>query len=352
MIPLFKLLKIILGSDQLKMSKKILFRVDAGGSVGLGHYYRSLSLAKSLSKKNNHISFVFKKSEFWKKIIDAGFTFPYYMIDVEKGVKSELDLPNIGTFDILYVDGFIDYSSNDKKLFENYGIKIMFYQNLSVSRYFCDYYVLPSIHQKDDFFEGFKKGTELYTGLKYFTFNEAVLKIPKKKPVDSIKKIAITSGGSDPNNVLGTWFRILKDISIKELEFTLFYGEDYQFKDDIKENQRENIKWEKFNHVKVLEHDFLISAFGVSTYEFLALNMPLLTFGHIKQNSDSAEFLSQKIKTFQNLGIIETITPDLFCKFLEKHINDIEKTNLMASRNEEFIDLKGIQRVTSIIESI
>lgn len=334
------------------MSKKILFRVDAGGAIGLGHFYRSLSLAKSLVKNNHFITFIFQKSEFWLEVINSGFSFPTVVIDSDRGISSELDYSDINTFDILYVDGFIEYSKPTIEIIKSYGLKVMFYQNLTNSRYLCDYFIIPSINQQKSFYNGFNKNTQLFIGLKYFTFNAKVLEIKQKEPIEKINNIAITSGGSDPRNVLLTWFNLIKNHLFKGLKFTLYYGKDYQHKNCIDDNQKDNISWERFNHDNIIKNDLLISAFGVSTYEFLALKMPLMTFGHIKQNAESAEFLSNYTKTFYNLGLIDDISRRSFYKTLEYHINNIKRINNKTSKNAEFIDLRGIQRVTRIIETI
>ena len=45
-----------------------LFRVDAGGKVGLGHFYRSVTLAHEITKRGHNVIFQHEKSIFWNSI--------------------------------------------------------------------------------------------------------------------------------------------------------------------------------------------------------------------------------------------------------------------------------------------
>ena len=161
--------------------KNILFRVDAGAEVGLGHFYRSLNLAKALKKLGHRILFTHKPSIFWLDRVNAGFEFENLQLSSEENIIHQERIIKDFNIEIFYVDGFIDFSESEILSFKALGVTIVFYQNLTQSRIFSDIFILPSIHQGNSFFDKFSNNTNIYRGLIYFTFSEKILSLPKKK---------------------------------------------------------------------------------------------------------------------------------------------------------------------------
>lgn len=164
---------------------KILFRVDAGGEVGLGHYYRSIALANKLAEKGHKIYFVHMASRFWSNEKSNNIPFQTFEVNSLKHCN-ELSVIKEYSIDILYVDGIIEYNKQYMNQIKSY-VKIVFYQNLSNSRSFSDIFILPSIHQKKEFFLDFGKRTQVYQGLKYFTFHDKVTSLKKKRILVKLK---------------------------------------------------------------------------------------------------------------------------------------------------------------------
>lgn len=75
---------------------KFLFRVDAGGKVGLGHFYRSWHLARELKKRGHTVEFIHRASHFWKNLV--GFDFIHSNLDTEKELVQTLAILKAGDF--------------------------------------------------------------------------------------------------------------------------------------------------------------------------------------------------------------------------------------------------------------
>jgi spore coat polysaccharide biosynthesis predicted glycosyltransferase SpsG len=334
------------------MAKNILFRVDAGGKIGLGHFFRSMTLANELASNSYEISFTFRSSDFWDKTMKSGFKYTTYPLSENDLYVSELDIIKYKKFDLIYVDGFINYAPAFLKKIKAHNIRIVFYQNLTDSRIYSDVFILPSIHQKESFFNAFNDSTKVYSGLKYFTFSEKLLKLDKKSyESGEINSVAITGGGSDPKNVLLTWYHIFINNKFDNLKFTFYYGVDYLHKTTIPKALKENIIWEEFNHRAILKNDLLISAFGVSTYEFLVLGMLVITFGHKTDNAMSSEFLANQTKALISLGLMDNIDVDTAYNSLAELSNNPAKVIEMVNRGNEILDLRGVKRVSDIIKA-
>ncbi|WGK64723.1 hypothetical protein [Croceiramulus getboli] len=127
----------------------ILFRVDAGEKVGLGHFYRAVGLARFLSRSGHTVQFVHRSSSFWSALKE--FEFDRYSFSEQYCDQEMIRLCNDLNCDVLFIDAIITFKPH---IFDslNKQIKTFFYQNISSSRHLCDVFILPSIHQDASFF--------------------------------------------------------------------------------------------------------------------------------------------------------------------------------------------------------
>ena len=142
-----------------------LFRVDAGGEIGLGHFYRSAALANEIKKRGHKVIFHHKKSIFWDNIKE---NFEFKSIEFNK--KSTLDIILKEKIDILFVDGIIDFDKNEINEIKKYT-KLIFFQNLAKSRKYADIFILPSLNYNYNFLKIFPVNTKIYKGLEYIILN-------------------------------------------------------------------------------------------------------------------------------------------------------------------------------------
>lgn len=325
---------------------KVLFRLDAGDEIGLGHFFRSVALARGLTNRGHQVFFTCKETHFWNQKIQEGFEWSVYFLNSE---RSETKLIDDLKCQLLFVDGNIEYSFENASKIKSL-VPIIMYQNLTNSRVFADVYILPSIHQDGKFISKFNSTTKVYQGLEYFTFNERLYKFPSVRLNKNIRKIGVTSGGSDPRNVLIKVYDLVKNIeNLHDFEFIFFFGENYLHHDKLPQNNS-LCQFVSFNYHEILKCDLVISAFGVSSYELMALGMPIITLGHQESTSQAAEVLSNYTQSFMHLGIID----DLEESKIEDAIslmNSFETRVSNSERSIKFLDLNGIDRVVDIIEN-
>lgn len=323
----------------------ILFRVDAGGKIGLGHYYRSMHLAKKLVSRGHKIYFTHQSSDFWASL-QCEFK------HVEASSEDEqLQLIERYQIKLFYVDGILDFSETFiETINSKYCCKIMFYQNISSSRHLCDSYILPSLHQQPNFFSSFSNKTKIYQGLEYFTFNEKLSTVtPKTEVVKNVKNIAIVSGGSDPKNLLRMLFSMLKIGKIDNINYTYFYGTNYLYKESLPTNEK-NHQFKPFDIQNIINNDLVITTFGVSAYEFMALKIPVIGIGHQPTNAYACDYLAQEGYLF-SLGNADNLNQTYFYETIQNIINDFESRKNKVAKASEKIDLQGVTRIIKIIEN-
>jgi spore coat polysaccharide biosynthesis predicted glycosyltransferase SpsG len=113
-----------------------------------------------------------------------------------------------------------------------------------------------------------------------------------------------------------------------------------------------NVSWTRYNPKSILDNDMLISAFGVSTYEFLALGMPILSYGHQKQNAASAQYFAENTGALISLGLIDDLTSDGLLTAINQIRKDPIISRRMVEKAKELIDLQGLDRVKEIIKNV
>lgn len=326
---------------------KVLFRVDAGREIGLGHFFRSINLADKLNEKKHQVFFSFKSSEFWTQKIEQSFPYACFELSSQKQEIETLEIIRNNKIDIYYVDGFINFSEgfiNEVKK----SAKTVFYQNIGSSRHLSDIFILPSINQNKDFFESFTEKTKIFQGLEYFTFHPLIADIERKVTINNeIKSVAFAAGGSDPKDTLRKLFSLIKEST--EIEYFFYFGVNYIFKDSWSKEVPKNIHLKTFSHLSILQHDVLVNAFGVSTYEFLYLGMPIMSYGHQESTTRASETLSDNTKAFMHIGDIKDIDEAQILQSISVMNNQKVRTEY-SQKALNLLDLRGPYRVVKILE--
>lgn len=139
----------------------------------------------------------------------------------------------------------------------------------------------------------------------------------------------------------------------QDISFTFFYGNDYKYLTELKkfETKYTNYSYLEFHHKNILENDLLISAFGVSTYEFMALGMPILSYGHQEANAEASQYLAKKTNALINLGLIDDLTKIRLNSKLNELINNKYKIKNLSRSAKSTLDFKGIDRIIKILEN-
>lgn len=332
------------------MSNKILFRINAGAQYGLGHFYRSVAVANKLVEKGFEVHFMHNSSKFWeeKDTIEDLRGIANYFSNQDDCFDDDINTIVKKKYNAVILDGNFVYSKDAWNRLRKKGVRLINYQNLSCSRHLCDVYIIPSIHQQADFFSEFDdQKTRIYQGLQFLTFNNKLKGINRVKRNCSIRKIGITTGGSDPKNILKTIFNYVKDNT--KFHFVFFYGSNYMFKEGLQDFKSSNTTVTPYRIEDVLATDLLISAFGVSTYEFLLLGMPIIAIGHQQSNAAAADYLAAHTGAILSLGDVEKLSAEILNHTIAKLAENNLDIKNMLQNSSKLMDFQGNERVANII---
>lgn len=195
----------------------ILIRTNLNKSIGLGHYYRMLRLAKELVLLNKKVLFVidkpnkeFESTEFHHEYIYKRFSYKNDKDDSNK-IKKLIKKFKINT---VIVD---DYRLTNRweKNIRSKKIKLIVVDDFVFKKHNCDYYInykLLSDDQKNQIKKRLSKNTKLLLGPKYSIINKNL------KPFKNFKILNITfyaGGGGDPRVFLSIIKKLCKLKKIK-----------------------------------------------------------------------------------------------------------------------------------------
>jgi len=328
----------------------ILFRVDAGDKIGLGHYFRTITLAKALYKRGIGVTITHKPSPFWTKVV---LPFPTVTLEEGKEESHTLQLIKKGDFSVYYVDGIIAFTEAFIESIRKSRIKVVFYQNNSDTKHLCDIFILPSLRYDSSFFKNFSEKTKVFTGLDYVIFNEKVYQLAsKRKPIRKIaENIGIVTGGSDPKGVLLTIHSLIEHATFQHINFIYFYGEDFLHKENIPAHTKANVQFSPFDLKAVSNMDIVICTFGVSTYELMYLGIPTISIGHQFTNAAASKKVEDCTKGIIDLGLIDDINATRLNDTLGMLIDQPQQREALSKNAMKAIDAKGIDRIIQIVTS-
>ncbi|WP_226536058.1 cytidylyltransferase domain-containing protein [Fictibacillus halophilus] len=324
-------------AEKLLRRKKVLFRVDGYEEIGLGHIYRTLTLAHSIM--DHDVSFLMNS----KYELGIGIVQSYnFKVETFNGNSLEKvkDLqPDIVINDIL--DTNKDYILALKEL----GLTVYNFEDLGEGAEYADG-VFNALYP------GSVPSENFYTGEKFYCARSEFLLSDKKIISEEVKNVLITFGGTDPNNLTLKTLKSIKDVP-GNFKITIILGPGYSKTEELNSflgNVNREIM--VYNKVKnMAEHmykaDLIFSSAGRTMYEIAMIGTPAII---ISQNSrEMTHLFGHNYNGFVNLGLHSDLTEKKVEDQFVKLIENVEIRKLMNKRMLMH-DLKnGISRVLEII---
>ncbi len=332
----------------------ILFRVDGNNSIGMGHIFSSINMAKKL--ENFEILFVSKYEEGISKIKEFNYKTKKIPEDIslEEEIKIIKEINKNFKIDIIIIDLLIkDYSKYCKEISKiNKSLVIDYFGDIEVySDILINFDILP---ENQNYIKK-NRNTIYCLGPKYALLNEKVNKYHNlnKTIKDKITNVLITTGGSDPKDLTPRILDILKDF--KEIKFNIVIGHAFKNKVEIKKGlDSRNINYkliENSNNLSELMYnsDLAISTGGLTSLELSAIGTPFIGIS-------SAVWESKRLKKMEEYGICKYI--ESFYGFKKENLYKIfkelinNKREIMSSNGKRLLDGNGMDRIIERIRSV
>ena len=326
------------------MKKHIICNVIANTKVGMGHIYRTISIANELSDDYN-IVFTCKKDCYAlvDKIVDSK-----YIIEI----AVPLDL--VSKYNPILVIN--DILNTEKKYIEglrNLNIKTISFEDFGTGS------AITNMTINDLYDEPLSSHDNIYWGHDYYFLREEFDNAKKRKFKDKINTVLILFGGTDPTNLTYTTLLSITDICKENnIEIQVLVGPGYtnskQLIQLISTINYEKLFFTNSTNVvsKIMEQvDFAISSNGRTVYELAHMNIPAIIIP--VNERESTHHFSTKQNGFINIGIPdENIEITIKNKFLEIISN--KKLRHQLYLNTSYFDFsnnrkKIVQKIRDLI---
>jgi UDP-2,4-diacetamido-2,4,6-trideoxy-beta-L-altropyranose hydrolase len=351
----------------------VLFRVDGGELIGLGHIIRCLTLANSLRKKKIRSIFVIKKisNKAIKKIEEEN-----YEIRI---MPTHLDMFKDAVFTNRIIKEFkadiiITDISNTKVLasldsYEKYLLKLkqrssflITIDDLNLIRFSSDIVINPNYDAE----KLIKKSSEntntifLY-GAKYFIFREEFIQAIKKRRIikKRAKNILITMGGNDLCNLTTKIINSISELDLSHLELKIVLGSAYS--EEKRKKLLSTVKILNTNY-KILTDvnnmadlmlwaDLAFTACGLTRYETAVTGTPSITLSqHIYEHQVMQNF--KKVGTTDYLGFGKEILNEKILSTFIDLLENKKRREIMCRAGKSLLDGKGLNRIIKEINTL
>jgi CMP-N-acetylneuraminic acid synthetase/spore coat polysaccharide biosynthesis predicted glycosyltransferase SpsG len=325
-----------------ELSKKsIIIRTDGYSEIGLGHIYRALLLAYNLI--DHDIRFVISnKSDIGiEKIKNSHFSYEVINNNYEIGTLIEKYQCDILINDILDTDAaYIQYCKQR-------GIRVVNFEDLGSGADYADAVI-------NDLYEKQKEGKNYYWGSDYYCIRDEFLLANPSNFNNDVKEVLIIFGGTDPCDLTGRLFDIVKSLQEgNNVHFTFILGMGYSKAEQLMHNVKKmNINVDIIQNVKLMTEymrrtDIAISSQGRTMLELASMAVPTIL---LAQNNRELHHEFGYLKNgFINLGLGNEVHNQTIRETLLWLINCPEIRVQMRNQMLES-DLKsGIKRVIKII---
>lgn len=326
-------------AEKLLKKKKVIIRVDGYDQIGLGHIYRTLTLANNIMDHD----VVFLMDSQHKLGIDIVRNQNFKVISFEMDPLPIINefKPDVIINDIL--DTTKEYILSLKKL----DVKIFNFEDLGNGAEFADG-VFNALYP------GSVPAENFFTGEKYYCARNEFLTIEQKDVNEKVNNVLITFGGTDPNNLSLKTLNVISQ-SNYDFKITIILGPGYKNEEFLYKKLNEiNKDVEVFRSVNniadfMLNADIIFSSAGRTMYEIAMVGTPAII---IAQNyRELTHLFGHNYNGFVNLGIHAENDEDKILNTFERLISDFELRKRMNKRMLSHDLTGGLKRVLDIIFS-
>ncbi|WP_027255509.1 UDP-2,4-diacetamido-2,4,6-trideoxy-beta-L-altropyranose hydrolase [Planktothrix agardhii] len=337
---------------------QVVFRVDASTQIGTGHVMRCLALAQAWQDTQGQPIFIMAnpipaleerlKSEGMKVVHLAAE--PGSLADAQETAA----LAHQFEANWVVVDGY-QFGSEYQQTIKNSGLNLLFIDDYGhAEHYYADVVLNQNISAEEEWYQHREPYTQLLLGTRYTLLRREFWQWQGwQRTVPPVaKKVLVTLGGADPDNVTLKVIQSLQIVEVEELEAVVVVGGSNPHYENLKmavQDSRYPIQVQQ-NVTNMPElmawADVAISAGGSTCWELAFMGLPSI----LLILADNQRAIAQKLATLNlavNLGWHQDVTIEEIGLALRESIGDRPKRETMSKRERELVDGNGARRVVS-----
>lgn len=333
----------------------LIIRADASREIGSGHIMRCLALAEVWKESYGDVCFVLgiRFSPIEERIRQEGFGI--LPIAAEPGSLEDAEetsgIARTYGSDWIVLDGYHFNAAYQKALHEK-GHKILCIDDYGhAGHYYADIVLNQNIYADLSIYPSHESYTRFLLGPRYVLLRKEFRNCPVNRgPVtETARKVLVTFGGSDPENITGFVINALKQVPLEGLEVKIISGGLNQNLSRIQEAVSGCPRFSVISNIRDMTEilswaDIAIAGGGTTCWELIYMGVPSLLYPIAENQKKNVEFLTgRNIVRFLDLGDPSRI-PEIveeICHFL---CSPAQRSLLSANMNA-IIPGSGVQCV-------
>jgi UDP-2,4-diacetamido-2,4,6-trideoxy-beta-L-altropyranose hydrolase len=256
------------------------------------------------------------------------------------------------------VDGY-HFGADYQRIIKNSGLHLLFVDDHGhADHYYADLVLNQNIHVHKGWYAGRESHTRLLLGTCYVLLRRELLRWRgwKREIPESARKVLVTLGGSDPNNVTLKVIRALQQVKVDGLEAAVVVGDGNPHYDELQaavQASRLPIRLE--SHVRNMSNlmvwaDIAVSAGGSTCWECAFMGLPFVTIILAENQKPIAEGL-EEAGVSVNVGWYTSLSTASLAAMLTELVGRPAVRLEMSERGRSVVNGCGAETVVELLTS-
>jgi len=335
----------------------LLIRADASIAMGAGHVMRCLALAQAWQDTGGRAFFLMAEGSAAIEERLRAESCEVVCISAQPGTEDDcretIRSAQEHNAAWVVVDGY-QFGSDYQRNLKVAGFKMLFADDYGhAQRYFADVVLNQNVGADEALYGNREPYTRLLLGPRYCmmrrefgSWGEWKRDIPKVG-----RRVLVTMGGSDPENLTGRVIQALSAIRQKDLAATVVVGPVNPHFEVLQSASRKGITLcaNVSNMAELMaEADVAISAAGSTCWELCLLGLPAMLMD-IAENQTAVARELERLGCAVHLGDRDSISATTIANHLERLLDSQDLRRSLSQRSRQLVDGGGARRVASIL---
>lgn len=342
------------------VSQPLVIRADANTSMGTGHVMRCLALAQAWQDAERRAVFVMATEvpALETRLQSEGMRVVHLSARPGSGddaIKTA-DLAREIRASWLVVDGY-HFGGDYQRIIKDSGFRLLGVDDNGHADHYCADVVLnQNLHAHEGLYENRESYTRLLLGTRYVLLRREFLKWRgwNREIPQVARKVLVTLGGGDPDNVTLKVIQALQRVEVEGLEAVVVIGpisSDYQELQTAVQHSPPPIRLEQnaTNMPALMAWaDAAVSAGGSTSWELAFMGLPSAILV-LADNQDTAVQVLAKREVVVSLGHADSAEAEDIAQTLTRVLRNRGMRHQLSQKGRRVVDGSGAFRVIEVL---
>jgi UDP-2,4-diacetamido-2,4,6-trideoxy-beta-L-altropyranose hydrolase len=339
--------------------KIIVIRADATPQMGTGHIMRCFALAQAWQDRGGEVFFVMvhQSSALEARLILEGIKVIHLSSELgstEDALQTTNIIQQLGS-DWAVIDGY-HFGAEYQKVLKHSGVRVLAIDDYGHAEHYSSDLVLnQNLSAHENLYQSREPSTHLLLGLQYVLLRREFRQWQWQRVIAPIaRKILVTLGGSDPDNVTLKVIKSLKQTKLDDLEVIVVVGGSNPHYEELQSELESSVELDKAqislqrnvsNMPELMAWaDIAIAAGGSTSWELAFMGLPSLVITVAENQKAIASKLDAQGYII-HIGWHQQVTPKQIGLAVQDLISDRHKREMMSRHGQKLVDGNGVERI-------